>query len=155
MILEDAARAASSSIRQAHQSRIVIFGGAFMADRNQVFKCQTDGLVIEVVHGSKGEPVCCGSPMDLLIENSSDGAKEKHVPVIEKITGGFRVDVGSVPHPMEEKHYIEWIELIADGISYKTFLSPGMKPAVQFMVTASDVTARAYCNLHGLWRAGL
>jgi superoxide reductase len=124
-----------------------------MAERNQIFKCETDGLIVEVLHGSKGEVSCCDSPMKPLKENSSDGAKEKHVPVIEKIAGGFKVSVGSVPHPMEEKHYIEWIELIADGISYKAFLSPGMAPTAQFMVAASRVTAREYCNLHGLWRA--
>jgi superoxide reductase len=124
-----------------------------MAERNQVYKCETDGLVVEVVHGPKGEATCCGSPMMLLKENSSDGAKEKHVPVIEKVAGGFKISVGSVSHPMEEKHYIEWIELLADGVSYKTFLSPGMTPAAQFMVTASRVIARAYCNLHELWRA--
>jgi len=125
-----------------------------MAERNQIYKCETGGLVVEVLHDSKGEVACCGSPMKLLKENDSDGAKEKHVPVIEKIAGGFKVSVGSIPHPMEEKHYIEWIELIADGISYKAFLSPGVVPVAQFMVTASRVIAREYCNIHGLWRVG-
>jgi len=90
--------------------------------------------------------------MKMVKANTSDGAKEKHVPVIEKIAGGYKVRVGSAPHPMEEKHYIEWIELIADGVSYKSFLSPGKEPAAQFMIDASRVAARAYCNIHGLWR---
>lgn len=124
-----------------------------MAELNQVYKCETDGLIVEVLHGSKGEVTCCDKPMSLFKENSSDGAKEKHVPIIEKIAGGFKVTVGSVPHPMEEKHYIEWIELIADGISYKAFLTPGKEPTAQFMLSASRVIARGYCNIHGLWRA--
>jgi len=124
-----------------------------MSELNQVYKCETDGLIVEVLHGSKGDATCCASPMKLLMENSSDGATEKHVPVIEKITGGYKVTVGTVPHPMEEKHYIEWIELIADGISYMAFLSPGNAPTAQFMVTSKRVIARAFCNIHGLWRA--
>jgi len=110
-------------------------------------------MIVEVVHGAKPEPSCCGSRMKLLAENGTDASKEKHVPSIVRIEGGFKVSVGSVPHPMEEKHFIEWIELIADGISYKAFLSPGKAPTAQFMVTASHVTAREYCNVHGLWRA--
>ncbi|MFZ2635302.1 MAG: desulfoferrodoxin [Rectinemataceae bacterium] len=124
-----------------------------MAELNQILKCASCGSILEVVHGSKCEPDCCGSTMKVLAENSTDASKEKHVPVIEKIAGGFKVSVGSAPHPMEEKHYIEWIELIADGVSYKAFLSPGMAPTAQFMVAASHVIARAYCNIHGLWRA--
>jgi superoxide reductase len=125
-----------------------------MTERNQIFKCETDGLIVEVLHGAAGDVTCCGSPMKLVKENSGDGAKEKHVPLIEKITGGFKVSVGSAPHPMEEKHYIEWIELVADGVSYKAFLSPGLAPTARFQVASSHVTARAYCNLHGLWRIG-
>jgi superoxide reductase len=82
-----------------------------------------------------------------------NAAKEKHVPVIEKVPGGFKVKVGSVAHPMEEKHYIEWIELIADGKAYRQFLSPGMVPEATFMLNAATVTAREYCNIHGLWKA--
>jgi superoxide reductase len=86
-------------------------------------------------------------------ENTVDAAKEKHVPVIEKIDGGVKVKVGSVAHPMEEKHYIEWIEIIADGKAYRQFLEPGQTPEATFMVTASDIKAREYCNIHGLWKA--
>ncbi len=111
------------------------------------------GNIVEVTHVGGGELVCCGQPMKLMTENTSDGAKEKHVPVIEKIDGGFLVKVGSVAHPMEEKHYIEWIELQADGKIYKQYLAPGQKPEAVFKVEAQNVTAREYCNLHGLWKA--
>jgi superoxide reductase len=87
------------------------------------------------------------------VENTVDAAKEKHVPVVEKIAGGFKVKVGSVPHPMEEKHYIEWIEVIADGKAYRQFLQPGQAPEATFEIKADQVVAREYCNLHGLWKA--
>ena len=96
-----------------------------MAKAMQVYKCEICGHIIEVLHGGEGELVCCGQAMKLQAENTVDAAKEKHVPVIEKIEGGYLVKVGSVPHPMEEKHYIEWIELIADGKAYRQFLKPG------------------------------
>jgi superoxide reductase len=91
--------------------------------------------------------------MTLQVENTVDAAKEKHVPVIEKIDGGYKVSVGSVAHPMEEKHYIEWIELIAGDTAYRQFLKPGTTPEAVFMVDATEVSAREYCNLHGLWKS--
>jgi superoxide reductase len=91
--------------------------------------------------------------MKLLKEGEIDAATEKHVPVIEKIDNGYKVTVGSVAHPMEEKHYIEWIELIADGKAYRQFLEPGTAPEAFFRVDADNVSAREYCNLHGLWKA--
>ncbi|MCX8031839.1 MAG: desulfoferrodoxin [Thermoleophilia bacterium] len=124
-----------------------------MTNRLEIYKCQVCGNMVEVVHAGKGELVCCGQPMTLLIENTVDAAKEKHVPVIEEIEGGYRVKVGSVPHPMEETHYIEWIELIADGKAYRQFLEPGQAPEAIFYVQGTTVTAREYCNLHGLWKA--
>ncbi len=124
-----------------------------MTERLQVYKCGVCGNMTEVVHASGGELVCCGQPMNLMTENTTDAATEKHVPVIEKIDGGFKVKVGSVAHPMEEKHYIEWIELIADGKAYRQFLDPGSAPEAVFMVDAAEVTAREYCNLHGLWKS--
>jgi superoxide reductase len=124
-----------------------------MTKRLQVYKCGVCGNMTEVVHASAGELVCCGQPMNLMTENTTDAATEKHVPVISKISGGFKVMVGSVAHPMEEKHYIEWIELIADGKAYRQFLDPGGKPEAVFMVDAAEVTAREYCNLHGLWKS--
>ncbi|MBW1668841.1 MAG: desulfoferrodoxin [Deltaproteobacteria bacterium] len=111
------------------------------------------GNIVEVLHGGKGELVCCGQPMKLFKENTVDAAREKHVPVVEKTSDGFKVKVGSAPHPMEEKHYIEWIEIIADGEAYRYFLKPGGAPEATFKIDASQVTAREYCNLHGLWKA--
>jgi superoxide reductase len=125
-----------------------------MTQRLEVYKCNLCGNIVEVMHGGPGQLVCCGQPMACLKENTVDAAKEKHVPVIEKVAGGVKIKVGSVAHPMEEKHYIEWIEIIADGKSYRQFLKPGQPPEATFMVDAADITAREYCNLHGHWRAG-
>ena len=124
-----------------------------MAERNQVYKCELCGNIVEVLHGGKGELVCCGKPMVLQVENTVDAAKEKHVPVIEKTSDGFKVKVGSVAHPMEEKHYIEWIEILADGKSYRKYLKPGDAPEAEFCIKAEKVTAREYCNVHGFWKA--
>jgi superoxide reductase len=124
-----------------------------MAKQLEVYKCSVCGNIVEVLHGGPGELVCCGQPMALLTENTVDAAKEKHVPVIEKGANSITVKVGSVAHPMEEKHYIEWIELIADGKVYRQFLKPGDKPEATFPITAEKVSAREYCNLHGLWAA--
>jgi len=123
-----------------------------MAEIMQVYKCNVCGNIVEVLHGGAGELVCCGEPMKLMAENTVDAAKEKHVPVIVKTADGWRVTVGAVAHPMEEKHYIEWIELIADGIVYRAVLKPGDKPEAEFKVKATKVSAREYCNLHGLWK---
>lgn len=119
----------------------------------EIYKCTVCGNIVEVIHEGEGELVCCGQPMKQLVENTVDAAKEKHVPVVEKIDGGYKVTVGSVPHPMEEKHLIEWIELVADGKSYRQFLQPGDAPEATFAVEASEVSAREHCNLHGLWKA--
>ncbi len=124
-----------------------------MAERLEIYKCDACGNIIEVLHGGAGELVCCGKPMNLLVENTVDAAKEKHVPVVEKTPDGVKVKVGSVAHPMEAKHYIEWIEIIAGGKSYRQFLNPGQAPEATFKVDAEDVTAREYCNLHGHWKA--
>ena len=123
-----------------------------MAERLEVYKCELCGNIVEVLHGGAGELVCCGQPMVHLVENTVDAAKEKHVPVIEKVAGGVKVKVGSVPHPMEEKHYIEWIELIVNGKADRQFLKPGQAPEAVFKVESENVTAREYCNLHGLWK---
>ncbi len=124
-----------------------------MAAQYEVYKCMICGNITEVLHGGAGDLACCGQPMNKLTEGSTDAAQEKHVPVIEKIDGGYKVSVGSVPHPMEEKHYVEWIELVADGVSYTRFLKPGDAPVAQFMLEADHVSAREYCNLHGHWKA--
>lgn len=124
-----------------------------MPSRLEVYKCTHCGNIVEVLHGGKAPLICCGEPMKQLREGQTDGASEKHVPVIEKTENGYKVTVGSVAHPMAEEHWIEWIELIADGISYKKFLNPGDAPVAEFCVKADKVTAREYCNLHGLWKA--
>ncbi len=123
-----------------------------MTKRLQIYKCEVCGNIVEVLHEGVGELVCCNQPMKLMQENTVDAAKEKHVPVVEKTTDGILVKVGSIPHPMEEKHYIEWIELIADGQAYREFLKPGGKPEVMFKIDAQNITVREYCNLHGLWK---
>jgi superoxide reductase len=124
-----------------------------MAEKLGIYKCELCGNIVEVLHAGKGELVCCGEAMKLYKENTVDAAKEKHVPVVEKTADGFKVKVGSVAHPMEEKHYIEWIEIIADGKAYRQFLNPGDAPEAVFKIGAAQVTAREYCNLHGLWKA--
>jgi len=124
-----------------------------MIEVMQVYRCEKCGNIVEVLHAGGGELVCCGQPMTRLKENTTDAAKEKHVPVVEKTADGWRVTVGAVAHPMEEKHYIQWIELIADGTCLRAWLKPGDKPEAEFRVKATHVTAREYCNLHGLWKA--
>ncbi len=124
-----------------------------MAERLQIYKCEACGNIVEVLHGGGGELVCCGAPMVPFVENTVDAAKEKHVPVVEKADQGIRVKVGSVPHPMEEKHYIEWVEVIKDGKICREFLKPGDTPEASFDLHDENVTAREYCNIHGLWKA--
>lgn len=125
-----------------------------MTKKFEIYKCEICGNIVEVLHEGAGQLVCCGQPMKLLVENTTDAAQEKHVPVIEKTTQGYLVKVGSVPHPMEEKHYIEWVELVADGRAYRQFLYPGEKPEAVFSVAGKEVYAREYCNIHGLWKGG-
>ena len=124
-----------------------------MAERLQVYKCALCGNIVEVLHGGGGELVCCGEAMELLDEQTADFKTEKHVPVVEKVDGGFKVTVGSTPHPMTEEHYIEWIELLADGKVYREFLTPGGAPEAVFAVAAETVSAREFCNVHGLWKS--
>jgi len=124
-----------------------------MAKRLEVYKCEECGNIVEVLQGGAGDLVCCGVEMKLLDEKTADSSTEKHVPVIEKTGDGYKVTVGSTLHPMTEEHSIQWIELIADGISYFQYLNPGDEPVAKFCVSADNVSAREYCNLHGLWRA--
>jgi superoxide reductase len=124
-----------------------------MTEKLEIFKCNICGNMVEVIHAGPGELVCCGQPMANMKENTVDAAQEKHVPVIEKIDGGVKVKVGDVPHPMEEKHHIEWIEIIADGKAYRQFLNPGDAPEAIFCVDADQISAREFCNLHGVWKA--
>ncbi len=124
-----------------------------MAARLEVYKCEMCGNIVEVFHGGAGELVCCGEPMALLKENTTDAAVEKHVPVKEDADHGVKVKVGSVPHPMEPDHYIEWIEIIAGGKVYTEFLKPGGAPEALFCVDGPIETMREYCNKHGHWKA--
>ncbi len=124
-----------------------------MTEQKQIYKCNICGNIVEVIHAGKGELVCCGQAMELLKEKIEDTGAEKHVPVIEKTETGIRVKVGSVPHPMEESHYIEWVEVIANGKICRKFLKPGDKPEAEFKIKADTIKARIYCNIHGLWRS--
>ncbi len=118
----------------------------------KVFKCNVCGNIVEMLHDKAGQLVCCGQPMKNMVENTVDAAKEKHVPVKEAADGGLKVKVGSVPHPMDESHFIEWIEIISDGKIYRQYLNPGDSPEAFFPVSG-EWTAREYCNLHGLWKS--
>lgn len=124
-----------------------------MTERLQIYRCELCGNMVEIVHAAAGTLVCCGENMTLLKEGTTDAAVEKHVPVVEKVAGGFKVKVGEVTHPMEEKHYIEFIELIVDGKVCRKYLNPGEPPEAVFDVKADSAVAREYCNLHGLWKA--
>ncbi len=123
-----------------------------MTKNMEIYKCDICGNIVEVLHSGAGELVCCGEPMRLVKENTVDAALEKHVPVIERNGDIVTVKVGSVAHPMEEKHYIEWIDLVADGRTYRKFLKPGEKPEAVFICKAQKLSAKEYCNIHGLWK---
>lgn len=126
-----------------------------MVERNQVYKCNVCGNIVTVLHAGGGELTCCGQAMQLLDAKAKDEGLEKHVPVIEKTDNGVVVKVGSVPHPMEESHYIEWIELhTKDGQVHHAFLKPNMAPEATFCVAYEDVVmAKELCNIHGLWKS--
>ncbi|NLK25472.1 MAG: desulfoferrodoxin [Euryarchaeota archaeon] len=125
-----------------------------MTELNEVYRCEICGNMVEMVHGGKGQLVCCGEPMKNMVENTVDASKEKHIPIVEKTSTGILVKVGSVAHPMEEKHYIEWIEVLANGRVMRAHLQPGMKPEAAFTCKGENFSVRGYCNLHGLWRSG-
>lgn len=126
-----------------------------MTNRNDTYKCFVCGNIVEVMHPAAGELVCCNQSMRLQAENTEDASEEKHVPIIERIPTGIRVTVGSTLHPMEEDHLIEWIELVADGAVYRKYLKSGEQPVAEFEVTGGKITAREFCNLHGLWKTNL
>jgi superoxide reductase len=120
-----------------------------MTKRLEIYKCEVCGNIVEVIHEGAGKLVCCGKPMVLMAENTQDASKEKHVPVVEREATGVKVTVGSVPHPMDENHYIEWVQVIADGKAYREFLAPGDVPEALFEIEAEDIVARGYCDKHG------
>lgn len=123
-----------------------------MTEQLQIYKCNICGNIIEVLHTGASSLVCCDEPMVKLDAKAADEGKEKHVPVIEQTPEGIKVKIGSVPHPMEEKHHIEWIEIIADGRTCKKFLNAGDAPEALFCIKADKITAREHCNVHGLWK---
>ncbi len=123
-----------------------------MTKAKEIYKCTICGNTVRVIGKGKGELVCCGQPMDLLAENSTDASLEKHVPVIEEVAGGYKVAVGSAAHPMLDEHYITWVALRTDdGIVQEKFLVPGEKPEMVVKTTAKAEKAGEYCNQHGLW----
>jgi superoxide reductase len=124
-----------------------------MTKRGQVYKCEVCGNIVELLHTGAGTLVCCNQSMKLLDEKTADFATEKHVPVIEKISGGWKVTVGSTLHPMEAQHYIEWIELLCEDRVCRKYLKPGDAPSAEFFTPADSVSAREYCNVHGLWKS--
>ena len=125
-----------------------------MTKVREIYKCNICGNIVEVLHAGVGELVCCGEPMELMKEKTEDSTVEKHVPYIEKTSDGVLVKVGrNQDHPMEEKHFIEWIQIIADVTSYRKFLKPGDKPQAKFEIKTDKLEAREYCNIHGLWKS--
>jgi len=124
-----------------------------MTELRQVYKCEKCGNMVEVIHASGGTLVCCGQPMTLKTENTTEAAVEKHIPVVEKNENGVLVKVGSVEHPMLETHYIEWIEVVTLNNVYRKYLKPGEKPEAFFNIEEEILSVREYCNLHGLWKA--
>jgi superoxide reductase len=124
-----------------------------MTKLREIYKCNVCGNIVEVVHTGAGQLVCCGAPMQLMDEKTQDSSVEKHVPYVEKTKNGILVKIGqNQAHPMEDKHYIEWIQVITDGAAYRKFLKPGDKPQAEFPIKADLVQAREYCNIHGLWK---
>lgn len=124
-----------------------------MIAKNQIYRCNVCGNIVTVLYAGGGQLVCCGQPMELLQEKTQDEGAEKHVPVVEKTANGIKVKIGSIPHPMEENHYILWIEVIADGETLRHFLKPGDRPEAEFCLKAEKITVKDYCNVHGLWQA--
>jgi superoxide reductase len=125
-----------------------------MTKLREIYKCNICGNIVETLHAGVGELVCCGEPMELMTEKTEDSSIEKHVPYIEKTEKGVLVKIGqNQDHPMEEKHYIEWIQVIANGVAYMKFLKPGDKPQAEFEIKTDGIEAREYCNVHGLWKS--
>ena len=125
-----------------------------MTNLREIYKCNVCGNIVEVLNTGIGELVCCGQPMELQKEKTEDAATEKHVPYIEKTNNGILVKIGqNQDHPMLDEHYIQWIQVIADGASYRKFLKPGDKPQAEFEIRADKIQAREYCNIHGLWKS--
>ena len=124
-----------------------------MTTKLQVYKCDVCGNIVEVISEGRGQLVCCGQSMTLMKEQVEEKGKEKHLPVVEETKAGIKVKVGSIAHPMEEKHYIEWIQAISNGQTWRKFLSPGDAPEAEFPLKAEKINVREYCTIHGLWKS--
>ena len=124
-----------------------------MSKLHEIYLCSQCGQIVEIMHGAKPDMICCSKIMKRVVENTKEAATEKHIPIIEKIDGGYKVFVGEVEHPMENGHSIQWIQLFAGNEVYQKHLKPVDKPEAIFMTNHKEVTARAYCNLHGLWKS--
>lgn len=133
-----------------------------MTKINEIYHCSICGNIISVFHDGPGVLSCCDQTMSLLKSNTIEASLEKHIPVFQKTKKGFKIQVGSIPHPMEEKHFIEWLEFaIEDKIIRKQF-RPGEK--AELIIECQNYNLdnckkdnpkwiRAYCNLHGLWKS--
>ncbi len=125
-----------------------------MTKLNQIYKCNVCGNIVEILHAGQGQLVCCNQSMELLQAKTKDIGYEKHVPVLEISGDNIKVKVGAVPHPMEEKHYIEFIELFINGKIQRQFLEPSGAPEAIFTAKGeTNLSARIYCNIHGLWQS--
>jgi superoxide reductase len=124
-----------------------------LPERFEIYKCAVCNNIVEILKGGPGKLSCCGETMKLMQEKTEDQGQEKHVPVIENNENGLKVKVGSVPHPMEDNHYIEWVEVISDGKVYKKFLKPGENAEAEFEISVKNLEAREMCNIHGLWKS--
>lgn len=119
----------------------------------EIYKCEVCGNMVEVIHQSGGTLVCCGKPMTKVIENTVDASREKHIPVVEKLQDGISVKVGEAEHPMDDGHYIEWIEVHTKNKVYRKYLKSGEKPQAVFKIDEEIIAVKEYCGIHGLWRA--
>ncbi len=124
-----------------------------MTERLELYRCELCGNIVQVAHVGGGTLVCCGQAMTAQEDKTADWTTEKHVPVVEKVEGGFKVSVGSTVHPMVDDHWIQWIEVRAGDRVIRQFLNPGDAPEAFFPIDAESVEAREYCNLHGQWKA--
>lgn len=124
-----------------------------MTQKREVYKCNSCGNIVEVLHAGVGELVCCGQPMQKMDEkNQEEGLTEKHLPVVGSNGQKVTVKIGSIAHPMEEKHFIEWIEIETADECLRKFLKPGDAPEAEVAISAANFQVRAYCNIHGLWK---
>ena len=125
-----------------------------MAKQSEIYVCKLCGNTVEVLDGGSGSLVCCGQPMTLQKENTVDASKEKHIPVVTIAEGQVSIQVGSVIHPMEEKHYIMWIEMTEGSQAKRQYFQPGEEPKATFCTYGGPISVRAFCNIHGLWKVG-